>query len=304
MMMSFILINNSIFAQTFNDRIVAAEKVARESEECLAISPFYYEIGTKSHGITGFSIGDNAPTAYTNMKIASASKWIFGAFAIEKLHGKLTSSQIKLLNFTSGYDQFDNCANTNTISECQKSGTNGDRTFQDIGKFYYNGGHLQKLGVELGIGAYDSEILAKDVNATLGLNISYFSPQLAGAVQTSADEYAKFLRKIMNNDLIIGKMLGLHAVCASPTFCPDAAISSPIVNYLDYDYSLAHWVENDATLGDGSFSSAGAFGFYPWIDKTKTFYGIIAREKIDSGAGQKSMFCGQKIRNAFMKPNL
>jgi len=30
-------------------------------------------------------------------------------------------------------------------------------------------------------------------------------------------------------------------------------------------------------VGDGAFSSPGAFGFYPWIDRTKTNYGVLAR---------------------------
>ena len=29
--------------------------------------------------------------------------------------------------------------------------------------------------------------------------------------------------------------------------------------------------------GDGAFSSPGLFGFYPWIDAGKTYYGVLAR---------------------------
>jgi len=28
-------------------------------------------------------------------------------------------------------------------------------------------------------------------------------------------------------------------------------------------YAIGYWVEDDATYGDGAFSSAGSFGFYP-----------------------------------------
>ncbi len=302
LVLSLLFASQSVFAQSLNERITAAHKVAREAEECKAIAPFYYEIGNKSHAILGDSIGFKAPDAYTEMDIASASKWIMGAYTVEKLQGRLSANVISLLNFTSGYDQFTKCGESLTVAECQASGTNGNQTLENIGKFHYNGGHLQKLGVVMGIGALDAQMLGQEMTSVLGFNVKYFSPQLAGAVETSADEYAKFLRHIMNNELLMGRFLGRHAVCASPEFCPDKAVGSPISKELDYDYSLAHWVENDAKTGDGSFSSAGAFGFYPWVDKYKNFYGIIARKALSPGAGQKSMFCGQKIRKAFMNP--
>lgn len=302
LIVSFFLASNSLFAQSLNDRITAAHKVAREAQECKAIQPFYYEVGNKNHAILGDSIGLNAPDALTEMDIASASKWIMGAYTVQKLQGRLSALNISLLNFSSGYDQFTKCGQSITVEECQKSGTNGNQSVQNVGKFNYNGGHLQKLGVVMGLGSYDAISLGQEMSSVLGFNIKYFSPQLAGAVETSADEYAKFLRNMMNNDLLMGRFLGKHAICASPAYCPEAAVGSPIASDLDYDYSLAHWVENDAKKGDGSFSSAGAFGFYPWVSKDKAYYGIIARKALNAGAGQKSMLCGQKIRKAFMIP--
>ncbi len=302
LILSFLLASQSLFAQSLNDRITAAHTTAREAEECKAIQPFYYELGNKNHAILGDSIGVDAPDAFTEMDIASASKWIMGAYTVQKLQGKLSASTIQLLNFSSGYDQFKKCGQTQTVEDCQSFGTNGNQSAENIGKFNYNGGHLQKLGVVMGLGSYDAISLGNEMSSVLGFNVKYFSPQLAGAVETSANEYAKFLRSIMNNDLLMGRFLGKHAICASPSFCPQAAVGSPIASDLDYDYSLSHWVENDAKKGDGAFSSAGAFGFYPWVNKNKNFYGIIARKQVGAGAGQKSMLCGQKIRSAFMNP--
>lgn len=62
-----------------------------------------------------------------------------------------------------------------------------------------------------------------------------------------------------------------------------------------------------STASDGSFSSPGAFGFYPWIDSTKTYYGIVAREVhngvLASEEAQRpylqSMNCGRLIRKAW-----
>jgi hypothetical protein len=67
-------------------------------------------------------------------------------------------------------------------------------------------------------------------------------------------------------------------------------------------YSYAHWVEDDAAAGDdGSFSSPGLFGFYPWIDRTKAHYGIVARKSDAAKAYLQSVECGRLIRRAFFR---
>ena len=51
--------------------------------------------------------------------------------------------------------------------------------------------------------------------------------------------------------------------------------------------------------GDGSFSSAGALGFYPWIDAGKKWYGIVSR--VSSEGRMPSVTCGQLIRKAWIR---
>jgi hypothetical protein len=58
-------------------------------------------------------------------------------------------------------------------------------------------------------------------------------------------------------------------------------------------------VEDDPA-GDGAFSSPGAFGFYPWIDATKTYYGIVARHVVGAGSYLESAQCGAALRRAFI----
>ncbi len=53
-------------------------------------------------------------------------------------------------------------------------------------------------------------------------------------------------------------------------------------------------------VGDGAFSSAGAFGFYPWIDSGKTYYGVVARQVFAQNAGYDSARCGRLIRKAWI----
>ena len=86
-------------------------------------------------------------------------------------------------------------------------------------------------------------------------------------------------------------------MCTLPSACPTAVYSpSPLA----WHYSYAHWVEDEPTTGDGAFSSPGAFGFYPWIDATKTYYGILARAVVGGGAYLESAMCGRLLRKAFV----
>lgn len=78
-----------------------------------------------------------------------------------------------------------------------------------------------------------------------------------------------------------------------------SAVYTPVPAKLSWDYSLGHWVESDPVADDGAYSSAGAFGFYPWIDKTKTYYGVLARQG-KPGSGDGSATCGGLIRKAWM----
>jgi hypothetical protein len=132
---------------------------------------------------------------------------------------------------------------------------------------------------------------------TLGqpCNLVYSEPLIAGGIHTTAADYAQILRNVLSGSLVMLDALGTHAVCTLPASCP-TAVFSPVPEA--WHYSIGHWVEDDpATNSDGAFSSPGAFGFYPWIDKNKTFYGMISRE--DHTNGSSSGLCGRLVRQAW-----
>jgi hypothetical protein len=145
------------------------------------------------------------------------------------------------------------------------------------------------------------------------VNLAYSQPQLAGGVYTTPANYAQFLRNMLAGQY--GHMLGLlgsNAVCThtNSTDCPTAlysplnesapGLTSNDVSDEAWHYSLGHWVEDDPAVGDGAYSSAGAFGFYPWINRSKTYYGILARfDATHASAGVASAFCGRLIRKAW-----
>jgi CubicO group peptidase (beta-lactamase class C family) len=158
-------------------------------------------------------------------------------------------------------------------------------------------------------GGLNSAQLQTTVANLLGLSVAftYDSPQLAAGVKTTADEYAFFLRKILNNQLAMSALLGFNKVCTSPnaadSTCPTDPNATPITSTEKWHYSIGHWVEDDPTVGDGAFSSPGAFGFYPWIDKDKAYYGIIARYSFvttNDSVAEDSVGCGRLIRKAWL----
>jgi hypothetical protein len=242
------------------------------------------------------------------MNIASSSKWLFGAYAVEVRGGVLDPvNDIPLLNFTSGWSNFSNasCQNNDTVATCNNGARDTNEQANHI--FHYNAGHLQTWAASYaGTANRVNATLATEMQRVLGNDVAlqYFEPQLAGGVSTTPSSYANFLRKLLGPTpaLKMGTLLGTNATCTLTSASCNA--SAPNVVPEAWHYSMAHWVEDDASTNKTddyfAYSSGGALGFYPWVDKTKTLYGLIAREQIGlGGEGYDSGQCGRMIRVAW-----
>lgn len=297
-------------AWTPQSAALAAQKTASTHPKCLEIAPFYWEIGDRdqilaSGSIEGKRARDSVRRA-TEFGIASASKWIFAAYVLEKQKGKIDPETKQFLTMSSGYDHLKtlSCVFSSTVKGCFDRRENSKFSKEDKGIFFYNGGHFQKWGIDHGMADMTKEDLSKEYQSQLGkdLPLEFGGTQLAGGIKTSAQTYALFLQKVLKGNLRIKEFLGKDAICTLPASCASSR-SSPIP--LDWHYSYGHWVEDDSEKGDGSFSSAGLFGFYPWIDHNKKFYGLISRHKTPSlgdeiGSGLGSAQCGGLIRKSFL----
>lgn len=291
-------------------RSAAAGATAQSSSNaCNPLRPFYWEVGDKTQRLAGASVAGSGVLSYdadTQMNIASASKWLYGAYVAERRNGALTAEDVQFLTFRSGYTNFgfSGCEPGDTVASCLTHDTNALRTPANIDRFFYNGGHMQVHAnvatPGMALGALDNAALATEVRRVLGneISLSYTQPQLAGGVRTSANNYALFLRKVLNNQLKIAALLGTNSTCTNPLTCA-TAVGTPVPSNLSWSYSIGHWVETDPATGDGAFSSAGAFGFYPWIDAGKSWYGIVARVDL-AGSGAESAACGALIRKAWV----
>lgn len=286
-------------------RSAAANQVATTSSACRQIRPFYWEVGDGTGMLASGSVDQPGRkehiVATTSMSIASASKWLYGAYVVQRQAGRLSPDDVQFLTFRSGYTEFSLCLRRQTVQECVDFARNGVYKPATDGLFDYDGGHMQNHAARvMGLGPLGNKALAAEMQSQLGTDVglSYNQPQLAGGAVSTAADYARFLRKLINRELLLGDQLGRHAVCANPLTCPDKAVDTPVPLDETWHYSLGHWVEDDPVEGDGSFSSAGAFGFYPWIDASRSSYGVIARQG-EPGSGGASMECGREIRKAW-----
>lgn len=290
--------------------VVAATTTAQTNAKCTALTGFYWEIGNVSGKLaSGTGGGGSAPTATTPLSIASASKWLYGAYVTEQrgAAGVNAVTDVPFLNFTSGYSNFGvpACPAASTVDDCLAGRNSINATEAANGQFHYDSGHMQQHASDTGLGAMTDSTLATAINGSLGIHIVYSEPQLAGGVVSDASNYAAFLRRLLvgsSSPLRIASVLGTHAVCTLPGSAGCNAVFSPTTN--DWHYSLGHWVEDDAALTaahNTAYSSAGAFGFYPWVSSDRTLYGLIARE--DRSGGQQgflSSSCGAAVRQAYV----
>lgn len=285
---------------SLDQRLNAVSATAMSAKECKKLGDFYWEIGDKNGVLGSGAVGDKF-SAQKIIPIASASKWIFGSYVLEKNGNKeLTREQIQALEMTSGYTshKHGHCILQRTTAECFHNRGNDEFTAENVGKFFYNGGHDQKLAVDMGLGDLNAKQFGEEVRKYIGrdLVIDFSTPQPAGGMKASPSDYGKFLRKILRNDLRMHDYLGFEPVCTDPKTCKQA-VSSPVP--AAWHYSLNHWIE-DGGNDDGAFSSAGAFGFYPWITADKQWYGILAREDRMPSAAKESVYCGVKLRRAWI----
>jgi hypothetical protein len=321
-----------------SNSVNAATQTANDNALCTAITPFYWEIGDQNgppplaSGSVGYENGQPIVVATTYYSIGSASKMLYAAY-VTQVRGAagILTPDISFLTLTSGYanmpttDTAGNvCPQTDTpdtVNTClaltSPLSQYPDEPFsylipEDIGMFYYNSGHMEVHAQEymalgpISVGPIGSPpptlgtMFAAEFWLGAGAMFNYTEPLMSGGIATTGAVYAGLLRSILNGSLVFRDALGIDQVCTQPSTCP-TAIYSPLQKQEAWNYSIGHWVEdNPLTDGDGAFSSAGEFGFYPWIDSTKSYYGIISRYQTQANSAYASIQCGRLIRAAFM----
>ncbi len=296
---------------TMAQQVAAATATAQTNPNCTrsVLGDYYWEVGDVNGPLASGTVGSTV-TATTPLSIDSASKWIYASYVAQYDGGAVPAAQVPYLNFTSGYSNFGNagrCLQTDTVATCVAR-NNSTQNPATTGYFYYDSGHMEvHANTFMGQGpsvttALNNSILTSVFNISSPSTLGYSSPLMAGAVYSSGSTYGTFLRRILSGTLAMKELLGTNKVCTNPFTCPTAKFSPMQTSGESWNYSLGHWVEDDPVVGDHAFSSAGLAGFYPWIDQTKTYYGVIARTVSLPGSfqGYVSAKCGRMIRQAFV----
>lgn len=297
----------------------AAATAAANSAVCDDARPFYWEIGASIGApLVSGQVGGSTYARTTVLPLASASKWVFAAYVLERYSGLPSGSGgatiVNALNMKLGYTGLNDllCQINVFVSGCFTVGSNDDYDAAADGHYFYNSGHGQYVASNsslLNLGAKTRNTLFTEVDSylNLGSSFSYGNLPLSSGLNGNAADYATFLQKIMDSTYILSGYLNYSPVATYPC---DAGLSgcTPLGS-VDFHYSLHHWIEdntggtlsNGKTLnaGDGAHSSPGAFGFYPWITADMQYYGILATEG-EAGAFNDTIPCGQAIRAAFL----
>lgn len=279
-------------AQTVDARRAAVDATLNQAAACSGLGDAYWEIGDVTGRLAWGQRGQGI-TADKPIGIASASKWMWGAYVAERQGGALSSGDVAALTMSTGYHGENPLNCRGTVAECRDKGFDSAL----VGKFHYDSAHSQHQAVEMGLGGLDGPGLANEMRRLLGSDLAFTmrSPQPAGGVIMAPSAYGVFLRKLTAGQLRLSGLLASHAVCTLPGTCP-TAIKSPFDR--NWHYSLHHWVE-DAAGDDNAVSSAGAFGFYPWISGDRATWGLLARHDVAKHAGRASAACGALMRKAW-----
>ena len=212
----------------------------------------------------------------------------------------------QLLSFTSGLDNENIClyAAIFTFEECVALIGASDPLGLPATRYDYGGTHLEVAGrmAEVVTGKSWKTILNEELLIPLGLDLSinYYAqplnangtqnPMIAGGMRISMNQYAKILQLIYHKGLWKN---GDQEAQLIPADLFDEQAKMPYPNVIignvppsapdGVRYGLSAWLEC-ATPAQGceKMSSAGAFGFTPWIDRETGYYAILGMEYEDA----------------------
>jgi CubicO group peptidase (beta-lactamase class C family) len=202
-----------------------------------------------------------------------------------------------LLSFTSGLTQeppFPSCLNNGlaTIEACVTdiANTNAGNGITPGQEFYYASTHLQVAGLMAikarGVAAWQ-DVFTEFKNQTGLFATSTYelpsasNPRLAGGMLWTGEEYMAFLKALRDGALLnaasMSSLLADHTAAATMVYSPAVAGLGE-----DWHYGFGLWHEcqsatYNCTAGS-RISTPGAYGAYPFWDRSNNYFGIVARQ--------------------------
>jgi len=266
-------------------------------------------------------------TKDTVVSIASSSKWLSGAVIMSLVDEGKLSLDTKASDLIPAFKTTDKSEITLRQLFSHTSGLPGNVTAAErprisiaaaadavaaAGMLAKPGAQMRYGGASMQVAARMAEIagerdwrdLFKDrVAAPLGLTNTQFgrlglstNPQVAGGASSTLADYAIFLRMIAaggsHNGTKVLSGEAVNSMLADQTKDAKVAAAS-VARLLDYHgYGIGNWVDQKDPKGAANInSSPGAFGFLPWIDRTR---GVVAIWMIEDRDRQR-----RKLANGF-----
>ena len=219
--------------------------------------------------------------------------WI-GSWPITNSDPLYNMTLAQLLSFTSGLTDEPLCLNSG-ISNFETCVTNIANANAGNGitpgqEFYYASTHLQVAGLMAikarGVTAWQDVFTEFKSQTGLFPTATYdlpsaSNPRLAGGMHWSGEEYMAFLKALRDGALLnaasMSELLVDHTASATMVYSPAVAGLGE-----DWHYGFGLWHEcqsasYNCTAGS-RVSSPGAYGAYPFWDRSKGYFGIVARQ--------------------------
>ena len=259
--------------------------------------------------------GTHAPDQV--IPIASASKWLSGALIMRLVdEGKLSLDDPvskylpdfteakagitirQLFSHTSGLPPEAGCRNNKqtTLERCAGEIARMAPRATPGEQFFYGGVSMHVAGriAEVATGQAWNNLFVEKIAAPLGMERTDFfaygptdNPRPAGDARSSVDEYARFLRMILQRGTVDGKQVlseasvtEMHkdqtggARIAYTIYERHAALDR---NLLEARYGIGMWREKVDERGQLlEASSQGALGFSPWLDVERNLAGVLS----------------------------
>jgi len=227
------------------------------------------------------------------LKLSDKPADLLAEWPLKKSHALSAMTLADLLCFTSGLENEHLLLNakraTLEASALAAVRQNAGSTAVPGKVFYYSGSHLQVAalmairagGFDDWRGAFDEFRKATGLFPASAYDLpSDANPRVAGGMHWTASDYMAFLRKLSRGELLGVAMMGELLRDRTPR--PAVAVGfSPVKEAMgeDWHYGFGLWIETRGPDGSPSrVSCPGAYGAYPFWDREKGYFGLVARQ--------------------------
>lgn len=257
------------------------------------------------------SSGNIAPT--TVVPIASASKWLSSATILRMVEEGLFELDQPLGSLVPNYGpHWQSVTWRQLFSHTSGAGKGHATDFPPQNKFVDQINELLKLpaqdipgasfsygGISMQVGGFGAERISgkrwsqlfnENLAAPLNMVTTFYghpmwhmpgatirSPNIAGGVHSSADEYGKFLGSLFPGQGAARPLLSVGSITQieSDHTSTLPQIGRPPGVDESWHYGLGVWCEKPIDGKCTSVNSAGAFGTFPWINRSTGSYGVL-----------------------------